>query len=310
MSRILIVDDDVDLAELVKTRLASDGHEVEDIHTGDGAFQKAKEFQPSIIILDIMLPGSTGYEITRRLRKDPELYRVGILLLTALGEEPEMVHGLEQGADDYLAKPFRLENLMDKLRGLVSLMESIESRNALSGLPGTEAVKREINHRLARGVAISVCYIDMVGFKAYCAATGREGQKQATEFMAKLLRQSARNSGVYEGFMSHLGGEHFVVLLNLEDYERYCSTLIEAFDQGVHQLYKPEDVKKGYILAKDKQGREVKAPLMRLAIGVTHNQHRHYKSAKKVFEVLAQTRQMAKPEGRSVMFVDRRKVDR
>ena len=105
MSRILVVDDDMDLAELVKTKLSSDGHEVFTIHTGDGAFEMAKQVKPDICILDIMLPGATGYQICRRIRKDPELYKGSILILTALGEEPEMLHGLEQGADDYLAKP-------------------------------------------------------------------------------------------------------------------------------------------------------------------------------------------------------------
>ena len=116
MSRILLVDDDIDLAELIKTKLEAEGHEVAMIHTGDGAFELAKKVKPDIALLDIMLPKVTGYQICRRLRKDPELYSVAILILTALGEEPEVMHGIEQGADDYLAKPFKLETLMEKVR--------------------------------------------------------------------------------------------------------------------------------------------------------------------------------------------------
>lgn len=310
MSRILLVDDDVDLAELIKTKLAAEGHDVFTIHTGEGAFEKAKEVRPESLILDIMLPGVNGYQICRRIRKDPELYKIGILILTALGEEPEVQHGLEQGADDFLAKPFKLDHLMEKLAGLKSLQEAVARPSPITNLPGTEAIKREINHRLARGTAIAACYIDVVGFKAYCAAYGQQGQKRALEYLAQLLTRLTHHLGVYESFVAHLGGEHFVVLLNMEDYERFCSSLMQTFDTTVHQLYSAKDVQRGHIVALDKQGKEQRYPLMALSIGVAHTQFRNYKSAKKMFEVLAQTRQMAQPKGKSAVFVDRRKADR
>lgn len=310
MSKILVVDDDVDLAEMVRTKLGADGHEVFTIHTGDGAFEMAKQVHPDILILDIMLPGVTGYQICRRIRRDPELYGAGVLILTALGEEPEIMHGMEQGADDYLAKPFRLEHLIEKLSTIETLLESVKKHNPLTELPGTEAVKREINHRLARSMAVGACYIDMVGFKPYCSVYGQEGQRRALRFMAKLLRQTARNLGIYESCIAHLGGEHFVVLLNIEDYERYCSMLMKLFDEHIRQLYSVQEQANGYILATDRRGVESKQPIMALSIGVAHTQFRAIKSAKKMFEVLAQTRQMAKPNGGSVMFVDRRKADR
>ncbi len=310
MSKILIVDDDVDLAELLRTKLNDEGNEVRIIHSGEGAFELAKDFKPDMAILDIMLPGVTGYQICRRLRKDPELYKIGILILTALGEEPEVQHGLEQGADDFLAKPFKLDHLIEKIAGLNALRDSIDRRNPVTNLPGTEAIKREINHKLARGMAIAACYIDIVGFKAYCAAYGQQGQKRALEYMSQTLVKLVRNIGLYECFVAHLGGEHFVVLVNLGDYERFCSTLMQTFDTTVGQLYSAKEVQRGFVAATDRKGNEAKFPLMQLSIGVAHTQFRHFKSAKKMFEVLAQTRQMAKPNGKSVVFVDRRHADR
>jgi PleD family two-component response regulator len=305
-----LVDDDVDLSELIRTKLLSEGHQVEVHHSGQGAFELAKRIKPDIAILDIMLPEVTGYQICRRIRKDPELYRMAILILTALGEEPEIMHGLEQGADDYLSKPFKLDSLTEKLTSLTGLMESLQRRHVLTGLPGTDAIKREINHRLARGMAIAACYIDMVGFKPYCAVYGVEGQRRVMQFMGRLLTQLTRNIGVYECFIAHMGGEHFVILLNLEDYERLCNALIQTFDSSVKELYSTAENGQGYIAAVDKYGREGHYPLMALAIGVAHTQFRHYKSAKKMFEVLAQTRQKAQPDGKSAVFVDRRRTDR
>jgi len=311
LSRIFLVDDDVDLAELIETKLKGEGHEVFTINTGEGAFEFAKQVKPEICILDIMLPGVTGYQICRRLRKDPELYHAAVLILTALGEEPEILHGLEQGANDYLVKPFRLEKLMDKVASLEALRTAMESRNRLTNLPGTDAIKCEINHQLSRGNAIAVVYVDMVGFKPYCAARGQEGQKRSLEFMAELLISLVRDMGIYECFLAHMGGEHFAVMLKLEDHERFCTTLAQKFDENVSSLYTSTEIGQGYIVAKDKRGKEVRCPLMALAIGVAHTQHRHFKSAKKLFEVLAQVRQMAQPSrSGSMVFTDRRRADR
>jgi len=310
MSRILLVDDDNDLADLLKTKLVAEGHDVVTTNTGEGAFELAKQVKPDIALLDIMLPGVTGYQICRRIRKDPELYPMGVIMLTALGEEPEVIHGLEQGADDYIVKPFKLEKLIEKLGFLGGLLEGIKGRNSITHLHGTDAIKREVNHRLARGTKVALCYIDMAHFKPYCAVKGRDGQKRALEFMGKLLPALMRNAGIYEGFVAHMGGEHFVVLLNLEDYERFCSALMESFDHRVRELYTAQETQQGYVLATDKKGREGRYALMALSIGVVHNQNREFKNAKKMFEVLAQVRQMAQPTDKSVMFVDRRRSDR
>lgn len=311
MSKILLVDDDVDLAELVRTKLASEGHQVFITNSGQDAFELAKKVKPEIALLDIMLPGVTGYQICRRIRKDPELYPIAVLILTALGEEPEVLHGLEQGADDYIVKPFKLERLMEKIGFLNGLLDSVQRRNPITKLPGTDAIKRETNHRLARGMSVALCYIDILNFKPFAAAKGAAAQQRALEFMTKLLQTLLRSIGVYEAFLAHMGGEHFVVLLNLEDYERLCSSLTDAFDQQVRQLYTPEEVQEGHIRAVDKRGVEGKYPLMSLSIGVANNQFREFKSAKKMFEVLAQLRQMARSaDGKSTIFVDRRRTDR
>lgn len=309
--KILIVEDDVDLAELLKTKLVSEGYQVGVVNTGNGAFEYAKQFKPDIVILDIMLPGVTGYQICRRIRRDPELYKTGILILTALGEEPEVIHGLEQGADDYLVKPFKLDKLMDKITSLSSLLVSVASRNSITNLPGTDAIKREIDHKLARGENIAVVYISIVGFKPYCVTKGPDGQKKVLQFLANIFIDLKRNLALYESFFAHIGGEHFVVLLNASDYEKFCEALITSFDQRKRELYTDEEFNQGYILAVDRQGATTKCPLMALSVGVVHNTYRHFRNAKKMFEVLAQVRQKAQPtEGKSVFFVDRRKTDR
>jgi hypothetical protein len=100
------------------------------------------------------------------------------------------------------------------------------------------------------------------------------------------------------------------VLTNYDDYERFCNGLVESFDQNVRKLYTQQEADAGYIIARDRRGGQGRFPLMALSIGVAHNQVRQLKSAKKMLEILAQVRQMAKPGGKSVVFVDRRTSDR
>jgi GGDEF domain-containing protein len=200
---------------------------------------------------------------------------------------------------------------MDKIASLNALLATLDTRNRISNLPGTDAIKRELNHQLARGSAIAAVYIDIVGFEAYCKARAGESQRQIIEFFSKLLVGLTRSLGIYEYFLAHMGRQHFVLMLKLEDHEKYCNHLLQTFDDEVKKFYTPQEIGQGYIIAPDAQGRDAKAPLRALAVGVAHTQYRQFKSAKKMFEVLAQVRQKAQPtEGRSVMFVDRRRADR
>ena len=310
MSKILLVDDDLDLAELIRTKLAAHGHEVTVVNTGEGAFEKAKEVKPDIALLDIMLPGMTGYQICRKLRKDPELYNISILILTALGEEPEMLHGLDQGADDYIAKPFKLERLMEKVEYLGNLRNSLQNKHSVTKLPGMDAIKREINHRLARGIKLATCYIDLYSYKPFAAAKGTEGQRAALELIAKSLINVRNTVGIYESFIAHVGGASFAVLVNAEDYERYCKGLIQDFDRNVKSLYTSQEVEQGYIKAVDRSGAEGRYPIMSLQIGVSQNESREFKNAAKIFEVFTQLQQVNVPDGASTMYVDRRTADR
>ncbi|MDR6227017.1 response regulator transcription factor [Desmospora profundinema] len=113
MAKILIVEDERDLADLIAEQLTLDGHRTRTVHNGETGLKAWKEEQPDLVILDWMLPGMDGVHLCKEIRKQSV---VPILMLTAKGEEMERVWGLEMGADDYMTKPFSMRELQARVR--------------------------------------------------------------------------------------------------------------------------------------------------------------------------------------------------
>jgi len=114
--KILVVDDEEDIAELVRYNLSREGYRTLSAETGEKALRLARTEKPDLVVLDLMLPGMDGLEVTRAMKGDAELRRIPIVMLTAKGGEPDIVAGLELGADDYIVKPFSTRVLVARVR--------------------------------------------------------------------------------------------------------------------------------------------------------------------------------------------------
>ena len=121
--KILIVDDDLHIAELISLYMMKDGYETEEVYDGKEALKKAESFQPDLILLDLMLPGMDGYQVCAEIRKTS---RVPIIMLTAKGETFDKVLGLELGADDYIVKPFDPKELVARVKAVLRRYEPRE----------------------------------------------------------------------------------------------------------------------------------------------------------------------------------------
>ena len=118
-ARIMVVEDEEALTELLRYNLEGDGYDVETVMRGDDADTRLKEHIPDLIVLDWMLPGLSGIELCRRLRTRPDTKQLPIIMLTARGEESGRVRGLATGADDYIVKPFSVPELSARVRALL-----------------------------------------------------------------------------------------------------------------------------------------------------------------------------------------------
>jgi two-component system response regulator CpxR len=132
MDRVLIVDDDVELCELVAEYITSEGFQVESAADGPRGLERALSGEHALVVLDIMLPGMNGLDVLRKLRAHS---RVPVLILTARGDDVDRIVGLEIGADDYLAKPFNPRELLARIRAILRRTQSPPV-----GAPGSETI--------------------------------------------------------------------------------------------------------------------------------------------------------------------------
>ncbi|MCS6771414.1 MAG: response regulator transcription factor [Kiritimatiellae bacterium] len=117
--RILLIEDDEDIQELVSFHLGKEGYTVQVIASGEAALEAARKSTPDLILLDLMLPGIDGLQVCRNLRGEPKTRHIPIVMLTAKGEETDIVTGLEVGADDYITKPFSPRVLVARIRNVL-----------------------------------------------------------------------------------------------------------------------------------------------------------------------------------------------
>jgi two-component system phosphate regulon response regulator PhoB len=116
---IVVVEDEADILELVRFHLAREGYAVTTVEDGDDALTAIPKVMPDLVLLDLMLPGTDGLDVCRRLKKDARTAAIPIIMVTAKGEESDIVAGLELGADDYVTKPFSMKVLTARVRALL-----------------------------------------------------------------------------------------------------------------------------------------------------------------------------------------------
>lgn len=134
---ILVIDDEVDILEVVSYNLRKDGHQITTAGNGENALRIARQTPPDLIILDLMLPGIDGLEVCRMMKNDARTSDIPIIMLTAKGEETDVVTGLELGADDYIIKPFSPKILSARVRAL------LRRKNSLSAIPENQTISIE-----------------------------------------------------------------------------------------------------------------------------------------------------------------------
>ena len=246
----------------------------------------------------------------RRLRKDPRTASVGIIMLTARNLPEDRVAGLEAGADDYVDKPFDIDELNARVRTSLRRARQLRATSPLTGLPGNFEIERRIDERLVDDRPFALLHIDLDDFKAYNDHYGFLRGDRAIYLTSEIISGAAAEVGDTETFVGHIGGDDFAVLCDPEVAEPLAAEIVRRFDDHVPLLYDPDDRARGGITVIDRMGTSHDHPFLTLSVGVASTDVRPFHTAAEAAAVAVEMKRFAKGVPGSVWRIDRRRADR
>jgi diguanylate cyclase (GGDEF)-like protein len=218
-STVLVVDDTPNALELIATMLGTE-HKVLTAGDAETALKIALQEEPDLILLDIRMPGTDGYQLCRMLKADPVTREIPVVFVTAMDEEREEAKGLELGAIDYITKPLSPPILRARVRNHIDLKrqrDQLRRLSAVDGLTGLanrrafgEALEKEWRGAIRRNGSISLLMTDIDDFKQFNDAYGHLAGDEALKRVAKALEGAALRPA---DMVARYGGEEFVILL-------------------------------------------------------------------------------------------------
>ncbi len=303
--RILVVDDDRDIARFVELNLSLEGFEVEVAHDGAEAIARATANPPDLILLDVMMPEFDGVEVVRRLRAQSSTASIPVVMLTAKSMSADKVVGLTAGADDYIVKPFDTLELVARVRTTLRRTAEVRSVSPLTGLPGNHRIDVEIAARARAGTPYAVCHVDLDEFKSFNDAYGFLRGDALLLVLAGVLEKCAAQAGDPPCFVGHVGGDDFVLACTPDQAEPLCAQICQDFDAAVPSHYDADDRERGYLEVTDRRGELRRHGVVSVSIGVAcfTTGARDYRA---VVAAATEMKGVAKTQDGSVVAVDRR----
>jgi diguanylate cyclase (GGDEF)-like protein len=303
---ILVVDDEVDIANLVAMNLAGEGYETHLAHTGDDAVDLAFQLRPDLIVLDLMLPGVDGLEVCRRLRNDPRTTATTIIMLTAKTLPRDRVIGLEAGADDYVDKPFDVDELMARVQGRLRRARQLRQTSPLTGLPGNFEIEHRLDVLIADQAPFALIHADLDNFKAYNDHYGFLRGDRAIVLTARVIGWAVADHGTPQCFVGHIGGDDFAVVCSPDVARPIAESIVRSFDDQVANLYDPDDRDRGSIEVADRAGVVNRYPFLSISLGIATTEVRPIESPAEAASIAVEMKRFAKRATGSVWAIDRR----
>jgi diguanylate cyclase (GGDEF)-like protein len=285
MAKILVADDDLEIQELIKFTLENEGYEVKIASDGEEALKKVPEERPDLVLLDVLMPKLSGFEVCEKLRNDPVTCLIPIIMLTSLVQPKDRITGIKLGADEYLCKPFEPLELIARIEALLRRVNLEISISPLTNLPGNISIQSEIEKRLKENANFALLYMDIDRFKSFNDVYGFDRGDKVIRFTAALLRSCVGNVGSENTFIGHLGGDDFVIITSDDKAGILTKKIIDAFNSFISKQYDEEAYKKGYVLVTDRSGKQAKKyPLMSISIGTATIHPQEYKHYSEVID--------------------------
>jgi PleD family two-component response regulator len=288
-ARLLIVEDDIDISNMLRIYFTGQGYDVDTAPRGGEALDKTRHNLPNLIVLDIMLPDIDGFEVCRILRTNTRTSHVPIIFLTQKDERSDKLQGLELGADDYITKPFDIDELKLRVQRAIARSEQQSLTDPRSGLPSGRLIEEQLR-RIIRTQNWALMDIRINYFEPFKEGYGFVAGDDVMRFSAMLISEVVDTTGTPNDFIGHAGGDNFIVITAQETASLIRQRLKARFDEEVLSQYNFMDRNQGFILTRGPNGEPLHTPLMTLAIGMVSPAEYEFADIREITEMAADAR--------------------
>ena len=287
--RLLVVEDDADIANMLKIYFGGMEYEVDIASRGAAALERTRSVLPHLIVLDIMLPDIDGYEVCRTLRTNTRTSHIPVIFLTQKDERSDKLQGLELGADDYITKPFDIEELKLRVQGAIRRSERESLTDPRSGLPAGRLIEEQLR-RIIRQDDWALIDLRVNHLEPFRDVYGFVASDDVLRFSAMLLNEVVDDLGSSSDFIGHAGGDNFIVITHADSAEAIRDRIKSRFAEEVQTHYNFLDRQQGYILVPKSDGAAVQAPFMTLAAGTVSPRQQSFADIREITELAAEAR--------------------
>jgi len=239
-SNILIVEDDLDVAEMLDAYFRVQGYKVMTANWGEDAVKIGQNNQPDLVILDIRLPDIDGYEVAERLRKNRRTENIPIIFLTEKRARADRLQGLELGADDYITKPFDIQELRLRVRNSLQRMSQDVINNPVTGFPGGALVDEMLTECMG-GDDWALLSVSLDNLDIFRSDYGFVASDDVLRAVSLMVHNAVRNIGSTSDFIGHLTTTQLVVVTDAEVLVELGERIRTRVEQSLDYFYPLKD---------------------------------------------------------------------
>jgi PleD family two-component response regulator len=295
-ARLLVVEDDIDIGNMLRIYFSGMDFDVDVAMRGKDALEKTKQVLPHLIVLDIMLPDIDGYEVCRNLRTNMRTSHIPVIFLTQKDERSDKLQGLELGADDYITKPFDIEELKLRVQGAIRRSERESLTDPRSGLPAGRLIEDQLR-RIIRDRGWALLDARVNSFEPFKDVYGFVAGDDVLRFTSMLIGEVVDELGTTSDFIGHAGGDNFIIITREEKAEAIKARLKERFDNEVQTHYNFMDRQQGFVQAPAPDGTTVKVPFMTMSVGIVSPSAHSFADIREITELAAEARRQDTASG-------------
>ncbi len=288
--RILVVEDDLDISKMLRIYFDSHGYEVLVATRGGDALEVCRRKLPNVVVLDIQLPDIDGYEVCRQLRSNTRTSYVPIIFLTQKDERSDKIAGLELGADDYITKPFDIEELKLRVEGAIRRSKREALTHPVTNLPAGKLIEEQLKAIIIDTDPWRLLYFGIRNVNAFREAVGPIHVNEVLIFLADVMRETVEARGTMNDFIGQASDNDFIIITKPDPAPHICRAIVERFNRESEVFYPFKMRDAGKISYQDIDGATRETDFMKLVVGVVSSEDGPYADIMQITEDAAENR--------------------